>query len=97
MAHDDGFSAVGLGEGSDFDVAFLGVRDGEHAGVLGVEGAEAARIIARVEAVYQGQVGKVVDVGLDGKDDNNPIYRSKTHKSAKLELINSSSISKRRK
>ena len=54
MAHDDGFGAVGLSEGSDFDVAFLGMRDGEHAGVLGVEGAEAVRIIARVEAVYQG-------------------------------------------
>ena len=97
MTHDDGFSAVGLGKGSDFDVAFLGVRDGEHAGVLGVEGAEAARIIARVEAVYQGQVGEVVDVSLDGKDDDNPIHKSKTHKSAKSELINSSSISKRRK
>ena len=65
MAHDDGLGAIGFGERSDFDVAFLSVRDGEHAGVLGVEGAQAVRIVARVEAVYQGQVGEVVDVCFD--------------------------------
>ena len=48
MAHDDGLRAVGFRERSDLDVALLGVRDGEHAGVLGVEGAEAVWIVARV-------------------------------------------------
>ena len=65
MAHDDSLCTVGLGERSDLDMALLGVRDGEHAGVLGVEGAQAVRIVARVEAVYQGQVGEVVDVCFD--------------------------------
>ena len=48
MAHDDGLCTVGLGERSDLDVALLRVRDGEHARVLRVEGAQAVWIVARI-------------------------------------------------
>ena len=48
MAHDDSLCTVRLGERSDLDMALLGVRDGEHAGVLGVESAQAVWIVARV-------------------------------------------------
>ena len=39
MAHDHRLGPIWLRERSDFDVAFLGVGDGEHAGVLRVESA----------------------------------------------------------
>ena len=48
MAHNDSLCSVGLGERSDLDVALLSVRDSEHARVLGVEGAQAVWIVARV-------------------------------------------------
>ena len=70
MTHDDGLGAIGLRERSDLHVALLSMRDGQHATVFGVEGAQAVRIVARVQAVDQSQIREVIDVGFDGEDDD---------------------------
>ena len=72
VAHDDGFDAA-LREGPHLDVALLRVRDGEHAGALAVERAQSVRVVAGVEAVDEGEVGEVVDVGFHGEDDDDAV------------------------
>jgi hypothetical protein len=72
MTHDHGFRAIGLGERSDFHVALLSVRNGQHATVFRVERAQAVRIVAGVEAIDQCQIREVIDIGFDGEDDDHP-------------------------
>lgn len=69
VAHDDGFHAL-VRKGAHLHVAFLRVGDREHAVALGVQCAEAIRVVARVEAVNQGEVREIVDIGLHGEDDD---------------------------
>ena len=64
MAHDDGLNSL-VSEGSYLNVALLCVRDGQHASAFTVESAQAIRVIARVQAVNQRQVGEIVNIGLN--------------------------------
>ena len=66
MTHDNGLDPL-VSEGSHLDVTFLSVRDGQHAGAFAVKGAETVRVIARVQAVDQSQICKVVHICLNGK------------------------------
>ena len=73
MTHDDGFSSC-VRKRSHLDTSLLCMGDGEHAGVFRVERAQAIGVVARVQAVYQGEVGKVVHVGFHCEDDDHSTH-----------------------
>ena len=69
MAHYHCFDAP-VGEGSHFDVAFLRVRDGEHAGAFAVQGTETVLVVAGIQAVHDCEVFEFVHIGLDLQHDD---------------------------
>ena len=84
MAHNDGLGPC-VREGSHLHVSLLCVGNGEHAGVLRVQCAQAIRIVARVQAVNQRQVCEVVDVGFDGEDDDHAVETKENKRCQQME------------
>lgn len=74
MTHYDGFDAL-IRESSHLYMTFFRVRDGQHTISFTVESAESVWIVACVQAIDQGEVSKVVNIGFDCENDNHSTYK----------------------
>ena len=74
MTHYDGFDTL-VSESSHLNMALLCVRDSEHAVAFAIQGAKTIWVVARIQTVDQGQIGKVVHICFNSKDDDHATNR----------------------
>lgn len=75
MTHDDCLNAS-ISKCPHLHVAFLCMRDGEHAWTLTIQSDEAILIVARVKTVHKDEIFESVDISLDLKYDDNAAKKS---------------------